>query len=315
MYLQDISIIFNIISNKLFCIYKLIFSVKNMITINKRFCVIDGWIVDHQQRCVVSLRYVRNLLTTDEKRKLENVPDLKVFTNIDISKNVVINVSSEELFDYIETEDVDFVSLTNRVVTKNSATHLKAKKSVINEFRLKCHPVLIGARKKCYLYHYVSDVATELELSMDEVPFKIKSKDNSVYSKIIKVQEYKFSQADYKILVDLVSKNGENIKYIAGEMMKILKTCASQSSRVFFGKSYHLGYDNFIKDLQPATLETYGRRISFHISLLSVCDKLSVFWNWKNTATRLASVFSNCHIYRISVCCCIREGTMLFNIK
>ncbi|CAL9734175.1 hypothetical protein MOSE0_E00122 [Monosporozyma servazzii] len=266
-----------------------------MLTIDKRFCVIDGWIVDLEQKEVVSQKFIRDLFTADEKRKLAEIDNLRVFNDIDTSSTVIVNSSSVELFHYIKTENVEFVTLPGRIVTKGSKAHNKSKKSVINKFTLNCHPVTLVARNKCYLYPAVPSEVTQLESSLFEVPVKTQSEDNTVFTSIVKVQEFKFTRDDYNVLKNLLLQNDSHAKYIAGEMMKVLKEKTSIVKIGVFGRSIYRGGDRFIKDLLPETLATVGSRISYLLLVLKCCDKLSIFSKYKSTADRVAGITKNCH--------------------
>ncbi|CAL9737437.1 hypothetical protein MOSE0_L11232 [Monosporozyma servazzii] len=266
-----------------------------MFIINKRFCVIDGWIVDIEEKEVVSRRHVRPILTADEKRRLAGIGNLKVFQDIDRSSTVIVNSSSEELFQYVKTDNVEFVTMPGRVVAKNSQSHKQGRKSVITEFTLNCHRVRLGGRNTCYLHHAVPNEVTQLESSLFEVPVKNKTKDKSVFTNIVKVQEFKFTKDDYNILRDLVLQNDNHAKYIAEEMMKVLKQEASFVNISFFGRNIYWGGDKFIKDLLPETLATCGSRISYLLLVLKCCDKLSIFSKYKSTTDRVAGIINNCH--------------------
>ena len=51
---------------------------------------------------------------------------------------VIVLSNSEELFTYITTENGEFVTIPGRVVTESSQSHIQGRKSVLNEFTLKC---------------------------------------------------------------------------------------------------------------------------------------------------------------------------------
>ena len=266
-----------------------------MIVINNRFRVIDGWIVDSNKKEVVSQKYALGILTADEKRELAKIKGLKVFKNFDTSKNVVIDSFCKELFDYVKTENVAFVTLGDRTVKKNSSAHKRAKKSVVREELYSCHPVKLGARNMGYLHLVVPQETTGAEDALFKPPNKTKSKDNSVFTKIVKVQEFHFTHDDFELFDSLVRKNNSERKQMAGEMMKILKNMASSKAIGYFGRNYHGKDTNFIKNLIPSTLEQYGSRISFTLLVLEHCDKLSTFTSHSSTAESVAATLRECH--------------------
>ncbi|CAL9733903.1 hypothetical protein MOSE0_C05930 [Monosporozyma servazzii] len=266
-----------------------------MISINKRFCVIDGWIIDINKQEVVSYSYVSKTLTPDEQRKAASGGDLKVFSEIDTSNSVIIKITSEELFRYVKTEDVEFVRLPGRVVKKNGRLHNRAKRSVVNEFTLKCHTVTLGGRHKCYLHLSLPEEIHGLESEFYDVPIKNKTKDTTVFTNIVKVQGFNFTSHDYRILKDLLSRNNSSAKYICGDMLKILKGASIKALGVLFGKSIHRGFDKYIMDLLPETLAIYGSRISYLILVLKNVDKLSFFDKYMSTAERVANILAECH--------------------
>lgn len=94
----------------------------------------------------------------------------------------------------------------------------------------------------------------------------------------------------------LLHKNDEGIEYIAGKMMKIMKTCVSQFTIGFFGRRFNPCFDSYINDVHSVTLEMYSCRISFPLSLLKVCGKLSVFSDWKTPFIKLVASFKNCNM-------------------
>ncbi|CAL9735595.1 hypothetical protein MOSE0_H09670 [Monosporozyma servazzii] len=266
-----------------------------MLTINERFCVIDGWIVDIEEMEVVSQKFTRSLFTADEKRKLAEVGGLKAFSDIDTSSTMIVNSTSEELFHYVKTEDVEFVTIAGRVVAKNNKTYRHSRKSVNNEFTLKCHPITVGRKIKCYLHLTVPNRDTQLQSSTHEIPVKHRTEGSSFFTNIVKVQELKFTRDDYNILKNLVLQNESHAKYIAGDMMKILKEQGSIKTIGVFGRSIYRGGDRFIKVMLPETLATVGSRISYLLLLLKCCDKLSVFSKYKSTADRIAGTITNCN--------------------
>jgi len=265
-----------------------------MIQINERFRVIDGWIVDTVNRKVVSQKYIRSIFTPDEKRRLSEIKDLKVFKSIGTDSTVIKYSLSKELFSYLNTEPVEFVLLPERTVTKNSKAHKKAKRSVINEFTLTCHPVALVARNKCYLCFKDPTETTGSASSLWKVPDQINAKDNTIFTKIIKVQEFNFTQKDYKILRRCAKKNDNSSKQQAGDMLKLSKASASKNAVGYMGRDFKVGFTSFIKDLYPATLAQYGSRISFSLLMLERCDKLSLFENHNDTAKTVVARLREC---------------------
>ena len=59
-------------------------TIATMIIINKRFRVIDGWLVDIEKQEVISPSSVRSILTADEYRKVIGIENLKVFSDNEI---------------------------------------------------------------------------------------------------------------------------------------------------------------------------------------------------------------------------------------
>ncbi|CAL9735190.1 hypothetical protein MOSE0_H00122 [Monosporozyma servazzii] len=266
-----------------------------MLTINERFCVIDGWIVDIDEEEVVAPSIISSLLTPDEKKKLATFEGLKVFSDIDTSTTVIVNSASEELFHYVKTDNIEFVTMSGRVVTKNSKSHKQGRKSVIDEFTLNCHSVSLGGRNNFYIHRAVPNEVTQLASGLFEVPVKTQTEDNTAFTKVVKVQEFKFTRHDYNILKNLVLQNDSHAKYIAADMMKILKEEVSIKTISFFGRNIYRGGDIFIKHLLPETLAMFGSRISYLLLVLKCCDKLSVFSKYKSTADRVAGITKNCH--------------------
>lgn len=264
-----------------------------MFRINERFIVVEGWIVDTQAERVVSLYSIRSLLNASDKRAINGIKDLKVFSNIDVSKNVTVAVASQELFNYVSTEIVTFVSFEERIVKKGTEPHRLAKGSVINEFNLLCHPVTVHGRMKAYLYYPQPNEASKIEASILDIPKLPKTKDTTAYTQIIKSQEFKFTSTDYDILFGLLSKNDTNWKYECGQMMQVMKNAASTKATGYFGRSHHKGSDSFIKDLLPDTLKQYGSRISHLLLVLKCCDKLPIFSKYAATARTVAASLHN----------------------
>lgn len=240
-------------------------------------------------------KHASTLLNATELRKLREVKNSKVFTEIDPSYTVIVESTSEHLFHCIKRENVEFVMMPGRVVKKNSATDNRARKSVVNEFTSNCHSISLGARNKCYLHLALHLEEYQLEASMYEVPVKINKKDTSVYTNILQVQKFNFTGNDYSILMDLASKNDDSAKYTAGDMLKILKMTSTKEVTILFGKTIHRGFDSFIKDLFPEILAIYGSRISYLLLVLKNCDRLSLFVNQRSTAERVAHITRDCH--------------------
>ena len=265
-----------------------------MIIINERICVIDGWIVDLVIREVVSKKHTLQFITADEKRELAKVKGLKVFKDFETTNTVLIESFSEELFKYIKTENVQFVTLAGRVVRKDSGPHKRAKKSVTNETTHLCHEVKLGARNKGYIHLVPPQPVCMYYPILLNPPQLTKTWDNSIFTKIIKVHEFNFTKEDHSILSRLVLKNDTGPKQIAGKMMTILKVAASKKAVGYFTKDFHGRFTNFIKDLNLSTLAQYGSRISFTLLLLECCDEISIFDNHSETAKTVADRLKVC---------------------
>lgn len=75
-----------------------------------------------------------------------------MFSDIDTSSTVIVNSNSGELFRSFKTDDVEFVTTAGRVAAKNNKTYRHSIKTVINDFTLKCHLIMVGGRNKCYMH-------------------------------------------------------------------------------------------------------------------------------------------------------------------
>ncbi len=89
-----------------------------MLSINERYCAVDGWVVDLENKKVVLLTSLWGKLTPNKNRKLGYIPNLRVFGNIDSKKIVIVDITCDELFSFIKTEAVDFVTLKDRIAAK-----------------------------------------------------------------------------------------------------------------------------------------------------------------------------------------------------
>lgn len=146
-----------------------------MLKINDKFCVIDRWIVDVEEKKVVSHKSITRFLTPDENRKLSRIEDLRDLENVDTKSTVICYSRCEELFTYLKTEDVEFVTLSGRTVKKNSEPHRLATEPATDEFTLKSHPIALEGRNKGCLYLSVPDERTAKYLSFLDFPFKMKT--------------------------------------------------------------------------------------------------------------------------------------------
>lgn len=74
------------------------------------------------------------------------------------------------MLNYAKTKNVTFVELPKRIVKENSSPHNAARESVGKDFTLRCHPITLSDRNKCYIYPEDPHCGFGSEWAMFHVP-------------------------------------------------------------------------------------------------------------------------------------------------
>lgn len=250
--------------------------------------------MDKVAKKVVSLKGARKLMIERDIRKLNEMEDLKVFTKVDVTHTALFFLDSDEMFKYVDVKPVKFVTFPERVVVKGGTVYKRSnKETIVNEFSVLCHSVVLKGKKKCYLGIKRSENVSPLEYKMGQVGTWNQTKDTSALAQFMRTKEIRFTQADFTVIKTILEEDNLAMRSMSENILLKLDALVSEGENLTYtSRSFHTGYSNFVKNLESQTLKVYGSRIAHMIAILQKCDKLPVLTRTDNeVAVRVAKIF------------------------
>lgn len=120
------------------------------VDINERISYFSGWLIDKQEKDILSLRKAKKFLTASLVRELES-KNLKKLSHYDIASTDLIYEANKELFNYVSMKMEEFVELTNGTVANiNSRIARDNKSKVIRKFHVTCHCMTSTGGRRVY---------------------------------------------------------------------------------------------------------------------------------------------------------------------
>ena len=247
------------------------------VDINERISYFSGWLIDKQEKDILSLRKAKKFLTASLVRELES-KNLKKLSHYDIASTDLIYEANKELFNYVSMKMEEFVELTNGTVANiNSMIARHNKSKVIRKFHVTCHCMTSIGGRRVYIAPLPSKHRSKVDMNLC-IPQSRKSKDNSVFSQIIKIDTFNFTTRDFEILQeidDFANSNKINIE----EFVFHIYSVAIVKAGNHFNKNFHTNFGSLVKRFDPATIKEYSKRLNVPLFLLLNGRRLSFFAN------------------------------------
>lgn len=245
-----------------------------VIDINHVIAVINGWVINKKAKQVISVKQAKILL--GNKKLIEKLDYilLKRLNHYDISSTVLIYDNSETLFDHIEMAFEYFAELENGSIL--AVTHRKApKRTIMRTYPVLCHKFKSNHGTNYYLAP--TPLSKISKVNMKSIKFNPrKLRDTSVFSNIIQVDSFEFTNSDGEILKSLPKFKIEYGKFIQDFYSDIYKNALKRAGN-HLGKDFHTGVGSLVKTFIPPTILEYGRRLVLPLFLLMNGKKLSFF--------------------------------------
>lgn len=251
------------------------------VNITPRICVIDGWIVDTERRCLVTKMEVRRdaLLSEDDILELSNVETVDMDLLSDDKNQLVELEPHSELFDviprkwykfYVRSDGIATVILEDDLISSSR----KAKKHIQRycyQFEFKeNHVIFLTCREE-------NISASSDMLNLDSAIAK--TANLKMFNAIVQVPNLVFTDEDFKVLKRFDGPLIDNFRYfgqtLLSEAYKILK----QNSHRYIGKKGYHEVSSTIKQYDPLMVITYGRRLAPYLFTMCSGPVLSIFSN------------------------------------
>lgn len=245
--------------------------------ITDRIVIIDGFIVDKRSRCIISKTRAKNYLSTTKFKNLcrEYVVSQETLSQVG---GVVLELDNKsELFDHIDCQIYDFnVMADNTLQLKNDRVSRRNKRNIEGEVAKFCHKYVYAGKRSVYLSCKDTSFTADVDM-LDFDPNLRKVKDTSVMVRVLKADEFEFTEQDFNALKEYTPEEDARYQGLGVRIVELSFPEASRNAGNYVGPDLHTGYSSLIKKLDPATRKVYGRRLGSLLFVLFNSRSLGPF--------------------------------------
>lgn len=181
------------------------------IRLSDRIAIINGFVVDKVEKKVISRSNAKNFLSSAKYAKLcqEYIRDKEVLR--EMPGQLLELDKSNELFQFITCKMYEF-----NIMSDNTFEHIDSRTSKRNKRKIKtqvsrlCHKYMFSGKKAIYICARDSSFTSDVDM-LDFDPNLRKVKDTSVVVRVLKADEFNFSEEDFNALKEYTPE--EEIRY------------------------------------------------------------------------------------------------------
>ncbi|CCF60619.1 hypothetical protein KAFR_0L00110 [Kazachstania africana CBS 2517] len=201
--------------------------------ITNNIAIIDGWIVDTSKNFVLTMYNCKQQLDSYVFTKL-NQHVLQNYKSLANPKNQIFAVESEMLFQHAKLEAHRFYKLRDHSVTLRKSRRAERTKKIVEQtIDVKCHRLALGRRNYIYLApkSELND-AGAIEM-MSGITTVRKEKDNSIFVKLLKLEDFHFIQGDFNFICS--TYHDINYRVFEGQFLEPVHTIGDRTLSNYYG--------------------------------------------------------------------------------
>lgn len=248
------------------------------IEIGENIVVIDGWIINKSQKCVISKFNAKKSLSKQNFERLSqlHVKDMQTLRGLQTTLLELEN--SENMFGLLQCQLYEFdVMKDNTFHPKGSRVSKRNKRQIMYTVEKLCHRFNYGGSSAVYLCQKTESYMNEIDM-LDFDHHARQVRDTSVFARVLRMDQLRLNRTDFRVL-DGYKDRQEAIRFASlGEKILTMSYArASKKARNHVGPDYHTRFSALIKKFDPVTINVYGRRLGRSLFTLCNSPRLNCF--------------------------------------